>query len=76
MISSKFYDFIERYFRLTKIKVFIRYFLYVKNFAKKFSSSSCESLLGVGFFIMFFAYLRMSLEYFEILSSVCHSNIA
>ena len=75
MISSKFYDFIKRYFRLAKIKVFIRYSLYVRKFAKKFSSSSCGSLLGVEFFIIFFADLRMSLEYFDLLSSVCNSNI-
>ena len=29
------------------VKVFIRYFLSVKNFAEKFSSSNCGSLLSV-----------------------------
>ena len=46
MISSKFYDFIYRYFHLTKIKVFIRYLD-----------------------------LRLSLEYFDLLSSVSNSNM-
>ena len=50
--------------------MFIRYFLYVRNFAKKFS------LLGVEFFIyFFFANLRISIEYFDLLSSLCNSNI-
>ena len=58
-------------------KVFIRYFLSVRNFPNKFSSSSCGSSLGVEFH-NFFADLRMSLgllEYFDLLSSVYNSNI-
>ena len=39
------------FFSLTKIKVFMRYFLSVRNFPNKFSSSSCGSLLGVEFHI-------------------------
>ena len=67
-----------RYFSLTKIKVFIIYFLSVRNFANKFSSSSSGSLLGIEFFIIFFADLNISLgfpEYFDLLSSVYNSNI-
>ena len=69
---------VYRYFSLTKIKVFIRYFLYVRNFASSFSSSSYGSSLGVRF-RKFFADLRMALgllEYFDLLSSVYNSNIA
>ena len=58
--------------------MFIRYFLSVRNFAKKFSSSSCASLLGVEFFIKLFVDLRMSLGllgYFDLLSSLYKSNV-
>ena len=50
--------------------VFIRYLYSVRNFAKKFSSSNCGSLLVVEIFIIFFADLRMYLgllEYFNLL---------
>ena len=70
MISSK--DISASY-----IKVFIRCFLSVRNFANKFSNSSCGSSLGVEFH-NFFADLRMSLgllEYFDLLSSVDNLNI-
>ena len=43
----RFDDSIERYFRFPKIKVFITYFLSVRNFAKKFIISNCGSFLGV-----------------------------
>ena len=59
------------------MKVFIRFFLYVRNFPNKFNSSSCGSVLAVKFHI-FFADLRMLLgllEYFDLLSSVYNSNI-
>ena len=62
----------------TTQKVLIRYFLSVRDSANEFSSSSCGSVLGVEFFIIFFADLRMSLgllEYFDLLSSVYNSNI-
>ena len=58
--------------------VFIRYLYSVRNFAKKFSSSNCGSLLGVEIFIIFFADLRMYLgllEYFNLLASVYDPNI-
>ena len=42
----------------------------VWNFAKKFMSSSCVSLLGVDFFIVF-----LQIWYFDLLSSVYYSNI-
>ena len=71
----RFYDFIQRCLcsLLTKVKVFIRFFFSVRNFAKKFSSCSC--LLGVEFFFFFFFFfffpdLGMSLkllEYFYII---------
>ena len=60
------------------MKVLIRYFLSISNFSRKFSCSSCGSLLGVDFFINFCADLRMSvglLNYFDLLSSVYNSNI-
>ena len=49
----------------TKIKMFIRYFFSLKSFAKKFSSSSCESVLGVENFIAFLANLRIPLLLLE-----------
>ena len=39
MISSKSNDFIKRYFCLTKIKGSVRYFLYFRNFVKKYKYS-------------------------------------
>ena len=51
----RFCDLIYRYICLTKAKLFIRYFLPVRNFAKKFNSSSFGSCLFiVKFFISFF----------------------
>ena len=42
-------------FSVTKVKLFIRYVLSVRNFAKKFSSGDFESyFFGVNFFINFF----------------------
>ena len=73
MISSKIY------FWPTKVKLFIRYFLSLSNFAKEFSSSSFESyLLGVTLFIIIFEDLKMSLgllQYFDFLSSVYNLDI-
>ena len=62
------------------MKLFIRYFLSISNFANKFSSSSFgSSLCGIKFFIEIFdAHLRMSvglLECFDLLSSVYNSDI-
>ena len=63
-----------------KVKLPNRYFLSVRNFAKKVSSSSFEScLLGVTFFTKVSADLRMSLgllEYFDLLLSVSQPAIA
>ena len=73
MISSKIY------FWPTKVKLLIRYFLSLSNFAKEFSSSSFESyLLGVTLFIIIFEDLKMSLgllQYFDFLSSVYNLDI-
>ena len=44
--------------------MFIRYFLSVRNFAKKFTGSSCGSLLGVKFFINFFCRFKACVRYF------------
>ena len=58
-------------------KVFIRYFLSVRHFANKVSSSSYGGSLGVEFH-NFFEDLRIHLElieYFDLLSSVYNSNI-
>ena len=44
--------------------MFIRYFLSVRNFAKKFISSSCGSLLGVEFFIKFLCRFKACVHYF------------
>ena len=41
----RFYDLFYRYFRLKKIKKFIRYFVSVRNFVKKFRSRGCEICL-------------------------------
>ena len=71
MISSKDISASQR------LKAFIRYFLSLRNFANKFSSSSCGSSVRVEFH-SFFADLRMSLgllEYFDLLLSVYNSNI-
>ena len=62
------------------VRLFKRYFLSVRKFAKKFSGSSFEScLLDIKFLINFFADLKLSLgllEYFNLLSSVCNTDIA
>ena len=59
--------------------MFIRNFLFVRNFAKKFSSINFEScLLGVKFFIVFLADLGASirlLKYVDSLSSAYNSDI-
>ena len=75
LFVSEFIDFMKhvKIFCLTKIKVCIRYFLSARNFARKFISSSCGSLLDMEFFRNFFVDLRMPLvllEYFGLLSSV------
>ena len=76
IICFRIYRFYESFKDISaskNIKVFIRYFLSVRNFAKKFSSSSCGSFLGVELFIIFFSDLRMPLvltECFDLLSSV------
>ena len=52
--------------------------MFVRNFAKKFSSSRKGSSPGVEFFINLFADLKMFLrlvEYFDLLSSVYNSNL-
>ena len=73
-------DTIERYFRFTKVKMVIGYFLSVRDFGKKFSSSSFGScLLGAKCLTNFVADLKMSLgliEYFDSLSSVYNLDIA
>ena len=65
-------------FILTKVKLFIRYFLSIRSFAKKLSSGSFGSyLLGIKFFLIFFlADFRMSvglLEFFDLLSLIYNS---
>ena len=61
------------------IKVFMKYFLSVRNFANKFSSSSRENFFGVEFFKeFFFLDLRMCLElpeyfdYIQIGNKTCY----
>ena len=75
----RFYDTIERYFRFTKVKLFIGYFLSVRDFGKKFSTRSFGScLLSVKCLKNFVPDLKMSLgllEYFDSLSSVYNSDI-
>ena len=44
------------------MKEFVRYFLYVRNFAKKFSSSSCGSLFDVELFIKLFFRFKNALS--------------
>ena len=56
LFVSGFIDF------LPHIKVLIRYFLSVKNFAKNFSSSSCEILLSVEILIIFFGRFKNALS--------------
>ena len=64
-------------FSLTKVKLFIRYFLSIRSFAKKLSSGSFGSyLLGIKFFLIFFADYRMPvglLELFDLLSLIYNS---
>ena len=55
MISSKDISALQRLKCL--LDIFIR-FPFVRNFAEKFSSSSCGSLLGVELFINFFCRLK------------------
>ena len=62
MISSKDISASQRLKCL--LDMFIR-FPFVRNFAEKFGSSSCGSLLGVELSINFFADLRMSLGLLE-----------
>ena len=75
----RFYDFISRYFHSTEVKLYIRYFLYIRNFARNFSRSSCRSYFLDGkFFINSFRRVENVLRIPRIiylLSSVYKSDI-
>ena len=72
LFVSQFIDFMKHH-KIFLPQKFIRYFLSVRKFVQKFSSSSFWKFVWCEFFINFFAGLRMPLvllEHFGLLSSV------